>query len=55
MPDAPHEVILVLDANTGQNTLNQLKAFDDAVGLTGLVLMASPLRSGLAPIRSIRR
>ena len=38
MPDAPHEVILVLDANTGQNTLNQLKAFDDAVGLTGLVL-----------------
>ena len=38
MPDAPHEVILVLDANTGQNTLNQVKAFDDAVGLTGLVL-----------------
>ncbi len=38
MPDAPHEVILVLDANTGQNTLNQVKAFDEAVGLTGLVL-----------------
>jgi fused signal recognition particle receptor len=38
MPDAPHEVILVLDANTGQNTLNQVKAFDDAVGLTGLIL-----------------
>lgn len=38
IPDAPHEVILVLDANTGQNALNQVKAFDDAVGLTGLVL-----------------
>jgi len=38
MPDAPHEVILVLDANTGQNTLSQVKAFDEAVGLTGLVL-----------------
>ena len=38
LPDAPHEVILVLDANTGQNTLNQVKAFDEAVGLTGLVL-----------------
>ena len=38
MSGAPHEVILVLDANTGQNTLNQVKAFDDAVGLTGLVL-----------------
>jgi fused signal recognition particle receptor len=38
IPDAPHEVILVLDANTGQNALNQVKAFDEAVGLTGLVL-----------------
>ena len=38
IPDAPHEVILVLDANTGQNTLNQVRAFDEAVGLTGLVL-----------------
>lgn len=38
MPGGPHEVILVLDANTGQNALNQVKAFDDAVGLTGLVL-----------------
>jgi fused signal recognition particle receptor len=36
--DAPHEVLLVLDANTGQNTLQQVKAFDDALGLTGLVL-----------------
>jgi len=35
---APHEVLLVLDANTGQNALSQVKAFDDALGLTGLVL-----------------
>lgn len=37
-PDAPHEVLLVLDANTGQNALAQVKAFDSAIGLTGLVL-----------------
>jgi fused signal recognition particle receptor len=35
---APHEVLLVLDANTGQNSLAQVKAFDDALGLTGLVI-----------------
>lgn len=35
---APHEVLLVLDANTGQNAINQVQAFDDALGLTGLVL-----------------
>lgn len=35
---APHEVLLVLDANTGQNALNQVRAFDDAVGLTGLLM-----------------
>ena len=35
---APHEVVLVLDANTGQNSLAQVKAFDDALGLTGLIL-----------------
>jgi fused signal recognition particle receptor len=35
---APHEVLLVLDANTGQNALAQVKAFDEALGLTGLVL-----------------
>ncbi len=35
---APHAVLLVLDANTGQNALAQVKAFDAAVGLTGLVL-----------------
>jgi fused signal recognition particle receptor len=37
-PGAPHEELLVLDANTGQNALSQVKAFDDALGLTGLVL-----------------
>jgi fused signal recognition particle receptor len=35
---APHEVLLVLDANTGQNALAQVKAFDDALGLTGLII-----------------
>ena len=35
---APHEILLVLDANTGQNALAQVKAFDDALGLTGLIL-----------------
>ena len=38
IPSAPHEVLLVLDANTGQNTVNQVKAFDDALGITGLIL-----------------
>jgi fused signal recognition particle receptor len=37
-PGAPHEVLLVLDANNGQNAISQVKAFDDAVGVTGLVL-----------------
>jgi fused signal recognition particle receptor len=37
-PGAPQEVLLVLDANTGQNALSQVKAFDDALGLTGLIL-----------------
>ena len=37
-PSAPHEVLLVLDANIGQNALMQVKAFDKAVGVTGLVV-----------------
>lgn len=37
-PQAPHEVLLVLDANTGQNAVAQVRAFDDALGVTGLVL-----------------
>ena len=38
LPTAPHEVLLVLDANTGQNALSQVRAFDNALGVTGLVL-----------------
>ena len=38
LPGAPHEVLLVLDANTGQNALSQVKAFGEALGVTGLVL-----------------
>ncbi len=37
-PGAPHEILLVLDANTGQNAVSQVKAFDDALDVTGLVL-----------------
>ncbi|MBV2162728.1 MAG: signal recognition particle-docking protein FtsY [Comamonas sp.] len=35
---APHEVLLVIDGNTGQNALHQVKAFDAALGLTGLIV-----------------
>jgi fused signal recognition particle receptor len=35
---APHEVLLVIDGNTGQNALEQVKSFDAALGLTGLVV-----------------
>lgn len=35
---APHEVLLVIDGNTGQNALAQVKAFDDALQLTGLIV-----------------
>lgn len=38
LPEAPHEVMLVLDANVGQNAINQVVAFDDALGLTGLIV-----------------
>lgn len=38
MPDAPHEIIVVLDANIGQNAINQVIAFDDALGVTGLIV-----------------
>ena len=37
-PDAPHETLLVLDATTGQNGLNQARVFTESVGVTGLVL-----------------
>lgn len=35
---APHEILLVVDGNTGQNALNQIKAFDASIGLTGLIV-----------------
>jgi fused signal recognition particle receptor len=35
---APHEILLVIDGNTGQNALAQVKAFDDALNLTGLII-----------------
>jgi fused signal recognition particle receptor len=38
MEGAPHEVLLVIDGNTGQNALAQVKAFDDAIQLSGLVI-----------------
>jgi fused signal recognition particle receptor len=38
MASAPHEVLLVIDGNTGQNALAQVQAFDDALTLTGLVI-----------------
>ncbi len=38
IPDAPHEVLLVLDATTGQNALSQAKIFHEAVGVTGIAL-----------------
>jgi fused signal recognition particle receptor len=38
MEGAPHEVLLVVDGNTGQNAFTQVKAFDEAIGLTGLIV-----------------
>ena len=35
---SPHEILLVIDANTGQNAINQLKIFNEALGITGLVI-----------------
>ncbi len=37
-PSAPHEILLVLDANTGQNAIAQAQSFHEALGLTGLIL-----------------
>lgn len=37
-PSSPHEVLLVIDGNTGQNALMQVKAFDETLGLTGLII-----------------
>ena len=38
LPGAPHEILLVLDANTGQNAISQTKLFSEVAKLTGLVL-----------------
>jgi fused signal recognition particle receptor len=38
VPQAPHEIILVLDATTGQNALSQAKLFHESIGITGLAL-----------------
>jgi len=38
IPDAPHEILLVIDATTGQNGLNQAKEFSNAIGISGLIL-----------------
>lgn len=38
LPDAPHEILLVLDATTGQNALSQARLFNDALGVTGIAL-----------------
>jgi len=37
-PDAPHDVLLVLDATTGQNALNQIEVFKESAGVTGLIM-----------------
>jgi len=37
-PESPHDVVLVLDATTGQNALNQIEVFKDMAGVTGLVM-----------------
>ena len=38
LPGAPHQILLVLDGNTGQNGISQVKAFHAALGLTGLIV-----------------
>lgn len=38
IPEAPHETLLVLDATTGQNAMNQARLFNEAIGVTGIVL-----------------
>ena len=38
LPGAPHEILLILDATTGQNALSQAKLFNEALGITGLAI-----------------
>jgi fused signal recognition particle receptor len=54
IPEAPHEVLLVLDATAGQNAISQARGFSDAAGCTGIVLakMDGTAKGGVAiPIR----
>lgn len=50
MPSAPHEILLVLDANSGQNALIQAREFNDAIGVTGVILtkMDGTAKGGVA-------
>ncbi|PWU12557.1 MAG: signal recognition particle-docking protein FtsY [Bdellovibrio sp.] len=50
IPESPHEVLIVLDANSGQNALHQAREFDQALGLTGLILtkMDGTAKGGVA-------
>jgi fused signal recognition particle receptor len=50
LPGAPHEVLLVLDATTGQNALQQARSFKEAVNVTGVILskLDSSARGGMA-------
>ena len=51
IPGAPHEVLLILDATTGQNALSQARLFHEAVGVTGLILtkMDGTAKGGRGP------
>ena len=54
IPDAPHEVLLVLDATAGQNAISQARGFSDAAGCTGIILakLDGSAKGGVAiPIR----
>jgi fused signal recognition particle receptor len=52
---APHEVLLVLDASTGQNAISQAKAFQESAGVTGLVLTKLDGTSKGGAILSVKR
>ena len=54
IPDAPHEVLLVLDATAGQNAISQARGFSEAAGCTGIILakLDGTAKGGVAiPIR----
>ena len=54
-PSAPHQVLLVLDATTGQNALNQVEVFKDKAGVTGLVMTKLDGTAGAAFWSQFRR